>query len=127
MKKEMICIVCPIGCRISAEYEQNDLTNLTLSGNQCKRGKTYVLEELTHPTRAVSSTVVLEGSDAVRLPVKTDGAIPKQLMFDCMDQINRVRVQAPVRMGDVIIENVLGTGVNIVATRSFKSEDESSR
>jgi len=117
MKREMICIVCPKGCRLTVEAVGE---TVQVSGNTCPRGKEYGTRELTDPRRVVTSTVELLGGPFRRLPVKTDGAIPKKLIFACMEEINKVSVSVPVRAGDVLIENVLGTGVNVVAARTAK-------
>ena len=117
MKKEMICIVCPRGCRLTAGQEEG---RITVTGNSCPRGEEYAVNELTNPKRVITSTVQLEGAALCRLPVKTDGGIPKGRIRECMKEINRITVCAPVRAGEVLIPNVLGTGVNVVATRSFR-------
>ncbi len=111
---KMICIACPIGCHleVSADYK--------VTGNQCPKGEIYALNELKNPMRIVTSTVVITGGIHKRLPVRTQSEIPKALIMDCMVEINKVKVIAPVKMGDVIIKNVLNTGVDIIASRSMK-------
>ena len=115
--KELICIVCPRGCRIKAEVVDGKLLNI--DGNGCIRGKTYALNELTNPTRMVTSTVVIESEELKRLPVMTDKPISKDLIFKAIEEINKVVVKAPIKIGDVIIKNILSTDVNIVATRNI--------
>jgi len=115
MKKELVCIVCPIGCRLEVDVD-NDYE---VTGNQCKRGVVYGKKELVNPTRTITSTVVIEGGLANRLPVKTDIEIPKSMIFDIMKEIDKIRVKSPVTVGDILIENVLDTGSNIVASRSM--------
>lgn len=115
--QELICIVCPRGCQLKAEVENGKLT--FIEGNTCARGKTYALNELTNPTRMITSTVVIESEELKRLPVMTDKPISKNLIFDAMKEINNVRVKAPIKIGDVIIKNILSTDVNIVATRNI--------
>lgn len=117
MKRELVCITCPIGCRLTVTQIGDEIK---VVGNQCNRGIKYATEELTHPTRMIPTTVVIEESHLRRLPVRTEKPVPKDLIFKCMDEINRVKVKAPVKMGDVIIENILDTGVNIIATRSME-------
>ena len=114
MKQELTCIVCPIGCQLTIDNETYDV-----KGNRCQRGIVYAKKEITNPTRIVTSTVKITGGIYNRLPVKTDGEIPKELIFSVMDKINNVVVQSPVKMGEIIIPNVLNTGVNIVSTRSM--------
>lgn len=116
MIKKLICIVCPMGCEL-----QVDLTTNTVTGNTCKRGAIYGIEEVTHPTRVITSTVKLTNStELIRLPVKTKSAIPKELNFKCMAIINSLEVEAPIKVGEVIVENILGTGIDLVATRSVE-------
>ena len=115
--KNMICIVCPKGCHLSVD--DSDKSNLRVSGNACPRGKEYAIEELTAPKRMVTSTVVISGALHDRLPVKTAAPIPKGLIFEAVRALDGVRVSAPVKVGDVIVENVCGTGVDIIAARSM--------
>ena len=119
-KKEMTCIVCPIGCHVEI-WEENG--ELVVTGNQCPRGKTYAIKELTNPTRINPPTVVIEGAKLPRLPVKTAEPVPKEDIFKIMDIINQVKVKAPVKVGDIIIKDILGLGINIVATRSMEKAE----
>lgn len=116
MKKNLVCITCPIGCRLTVTHI-NDV--LEVEGNQCKRGIEYAKEELINPKRMIPTTVVIEKSHLRRLPVRTDKPVPKGDIFRCMDEINKIKVQAPIKMGDIIIKNILGLNVNIIATRSM--------
>jgi len=115
MIEKMICIACPIGCHIEVDVE-NDYA---VTGNQCKRGAIYGKKELTNPTRIVTSTIIIDGGLYNRLPVKTNGEIPKKIIFDVMKELDSIRVTSPVKMGDIIIKNVCNTGINIVASRSM--------
>jgi CxxC motif-containing protein len=115
-KRELTCIGCPMGCQITVELEGTEI--LSVKGNTCAIGDKYARNEVIHPERTVTSTVVVDGGDKPRCSVKTSGNIPKDKIFECMKLIDAVRVNAPVKIGDVIIENVLGTGVNVVATRN---------
>lgn len=113
-KRELTCIGCPMGCLVTVEMNGGQITNVT--GNTCKIGDTYARKEVTNPTRIVTSTVAIEGGTGPRLPVKTASDIPKSMIFTVMDEINRARARAPVKIGDVVVDNVAGTGVNVVAT-----------
>lgn len=119
-RKEITCIVCPIGCRLLVEKDDSKEEGYTVSGNQCRRGEAYGIKEMTNPTRVITSTVKIINGLLPRLPIKTDGSIPKDKIFKCMDEINKVVIEAPIKVGDIIISNVLDTGVNIVATRDMK-------
>lgn len=114
-KRDLVCVSCPIGCAITVELDDNGQV-LSVTGNTCKRGDSYARQECTHPERMLTSTVKVEGGRLPVVPVKSAKPIPKELLFDCMIEINKVTVQAPVKIGDVVLENILGTGVNIVAT-----------
>ncbi len=105
-----------MGCQITVELEGTEI--LSVTGNTCAIGDRYARNEVIHPERTVTSTVVVEGGEKPRVSVKTSGNIPKDKIFACMKEIDEVRVKAPVRIGDVIIADVLGTGVNVVATKN---------
>ena len=111
--KEIICITCPKGCHLKVDEE-----TFAVTGNSCPRGAVYGANELRNPVRVVTSTVIAEGS-VRRLPVKTDRPIPKDKMFQVMDEIARVRVKAPVAVGQILIPNVAGTDGNVVATKAL--------
>ena len=115
--KELICIVCPRGCQLKAKVENREL--IAISGNTCARGKTYALNELTNPTRMITSTVAIDSTELKRLPVMTDKPISKELIFEAMKEINKVKVKAPIKIGEVVIKNILDTDVNIIATRNI--------
>ncbi len=117
-KEEMICIVCPIGCHLEIEMDDDD-NILEITGNQCPRGDTYARKELTNPTRMLTSTVKIIGAMYERIPVITSQDIPKGKMFDVMKEIAKVTVEAPVVNKQVIIENVCELGVDIIASRSM--------
>ena len=113
MTKTLTCVACPLGCSITVEHEGAQVFSVT--GNTCKRGDAYARTEIVNPTRNISSTVKVIGGVHPVVPVKTSAPIPKTMIFDCMKEINAVSVNAPVRLGQVIISDVLGTGVDIVA------------
>ena len=112
MKRELTCIVCPMGCSLSVTMKDGEIQ---VTGNTCPRGKDYAIAECTAPTRTVTSTVKCENGSL--LPVKTDRPIPKEKIMECMKIINSVIAPLPVSVGDVIIENVFGS--NIVAAKNI--------
>ncbi len=116
--KEMICIVCPVGCHLSLVKVEDEWS---VRGNQCIRGVDYGILEGTNPTRQLTSTVTVEDGIFPRLPVRTNSPIPKDRIKDVMKEIISIKVKAPITMGAVIIENVLGLGVDIIASRSLAS------
>ncbi|MCH5353831.1 MAG: DUF1667 domain-containing protein [Acutalibacter sp.] len=120
--RELICIGCPLGCPLRVEV--NDaLEVLSVSGNTCKRGEEYGKREVTAPTRTVTSTVRVLGGKAPVIPVRTATDIPKEKIFDCMEEIRKAAIAAPVKIGDIVIENVAGTGVNLIASKAVGREE----
>ena len=119
MIRELTCIVCPKGCQLRVELDdQNKKNVLSVEGQTCKRGDKYAHDECTAPMRTLTTTAAVEGGGVV--PVKTDRVIPKEMMFECMKAVNAIRVPADAKLGDVVLENVLGTGANIVTTRNVQ-------
>ncbi len=114
MTRNLTCIVCPKGCSLTVELDGKNI--VSVSGHTCKRGEEYAINECTAPMRTLTTTVALVGGGVV--PVKTDKTVPKELLFECMEAVNAVKAPADVKLGDVIIENILGTGANLVATRN---------
>ncbi len=117
--RPLICIVCPLGCRLNIVKDDSQEKGYLIQGNKCQRGLDYAIEEMINPTRMLPTTVAIKGAILNRLPVRTAKPIPKELIMPCMEIIARVQVEAPVRLGDVVIENILDTGVDIVASRSM--------
>ena len=113
--KELICIVCPKGCHLHVDEENG----YAVTGNGCPRGAEYGHRELTAPTRVLTSTVRIAGARFPRCPVKTAGAVPKGKLFDIMAALDGVELTAPVHRGDVVLPDVCGTGVDVVATRDL--------
>ena len=112
---ELICITCPKGCHLRGDEEKG----FAVTGNSCPRGAEYGRNELQHPVRTVTSTVRIQGADLPRLPVKTDRPLAKEKIFDCMALLNTITADAPVHVGDVLAADILGTDVNIVATKTM--------
>ena len=116
MEVKLTCIACPMGCPLSVEMDGDKVINVT--GNTCPRGKVYGEKEVTNPTRIVTSTVKVSGGDSVMVSVKTKNDIPKGKIFDVVKALKDVESPAPVKIGDVVIADVAGTGVDIVATKN---------
>jgi len=113
--RELTCINCPLGCQLTVQIDGD---NISVSGNTCPRGEAYGKKEVIAPTRIVTSSVIIEGGTIERVSVKTASDIPKGKIMDIMKEIKAMRVKAPVHIGDVIISNVAGTGVDIVASKN---------
>ncbi len=116
MKRDLTCIVCPIGCQLSVTIENGVVTEVT--GNTCPRGKQYAIDECTNPVRTVTTTARTSSGGVI--PVKTDRPIPKDLMFECMREIDRSVVTLPAFIGGVVIENLLKTGANVIVTANME-------
>ncbi len=117
IKKELTCIGCPMGCPLTVEMEGTEVKSV--AGFTCKRGDVYARKEVTNPTRIVTSTVRVTGSALTHMvSVKTKEDIPKDKIFACVEALKNITVAAPVKIGDVILADVAGTGVDIIATKN---------
>lgn len=112
--REFICIRCPLGCNITVETDNGKILNI--SGNTCPRGADYVTKELTDPRRIVTSLVKVTGGERPVVSVKTAADIPKDRIWECVAELKRVVLEAPVHMGDVVLRNVCGTEIDVVST-----------
>ena len=113
-KRELTCINCPMGCLLTVTMEGDEIKEI--SGYTCPRGRTYAEKEVTNPTRVVTSTMKVIGGKHERVACKTASDIPKDKIFSVMEAINAAGVQAPVVIGEVLIQNVADTGVDVIAT-----------
>ena len=117
MKKEIICTVCPRGCHIQVEGQEGVVHSV--EGYACKRGLTYATNEFISPVRILTTLIKIQGHDNELLPVRSNQPIPKSKIFECMEVIKRASVCLPVKRYDIVVENVCGTGVDIVATKDL--------
>lgn len=115
--RDLICIGCPMGCMITVSMENGEVVSVT--GNTCKRGDTYARKEVTNPTRIVTSSVRVTDGVLPVVSVKTKEDIPKEKIADCMKALKEVTVKAPIHIGDVLLTDVAGTGVDIIATKEI--------
>ena len=118
--RELICIGCPLGCPLTVEMKGTEVVSVT--GNTCPNGDRYARKEVTDPRRTVTSTVRVLGGSLPVVSVKTAQDIPKNKIFDCMQELATIRVKAPVREGDVIVSNIANTGVSVIATKEIPTE-----
>ena len=112
-----LCIGCPLGCRLELDESQGEIVEVR--GNSCKKGEEFARQEHHDPRRLVTTTVAIEGARWPRVPVKTTAAVPKALVREVCAVLMGVQVHAPIAAGDTIVADVLGTGVDVVATRSM--------
>lgn len=115
--QKLICIGCPMGCHLEVEHLEGG--GWTSRGYQCRTGKDYAIQEVTDPRRMVTTTVEIKGARWKRLPVRTASAIPRDQVMDVCRALHQVTVEAPIRVGDVVLSGVLDTGIDIIATRSM--------
>ena len=114
--REMICIGCPLGCNLTVKI---DGTDIMVSGNNCANGERYAKNEVTNPVRIVTSTINVQNGKETRVSCKTENAIPKDKIFDCMNEIKKAHVNAQIQIGDILIKNVAETGINVIATKNI--------
>ena len=118
--RELICIGCPLGCPLTVEMKGTEVVSVT--GNTCPNGDRYARKEVTDPRRTVTSTVRVLGGILPVVSVKTAQDIPKNKIFDCMQELATIRVKAPVQEGDVIVSNIADTGIPVIATKEIPAE-----
>lgn len=118
--KKITCVICPIGCDIEVDIDNKNISQIR--NNKCKRGYDYASAEVLNPVRILTSTVKIGKKNGIknRLAVKSDKPIPKTLLLDCMKVIKNTEISKPVKMGDIIISDILGTGADIIATRTME-------
>ena len=119
MLRTFTCIMCPQGCEITAEGSD---APKSITGNKCRRGHEYVEQELVNPMRNIATSILVEGGEMPLASVRLSAPIPKAKIFDVMNEIRKVKRTAPVHEGEVVIENVLGLGSNVIVTRTVEAE-----
>ena len=116
-KIELICIGCPLGCNLTVDMDGSEVVEV--KGNTCKKGKEYINQELTNPKRNISSSVKVINGDLDIVSVRLNGSIPKDKIFEVMDEIKNITVDAPVKIGDIIKNNILNLNVDLIATKNI--------
>lgn len=120
MEKNLICIGCPLGCSMSIILEDKKVSKVT--GNSCSKGEKYAKKEMIDPRRIVTATIRIINGEIPLLSVKTREDIPKNKIFDCINELNNTIVDAPIKVGDTILENICNTGIDIIATKTVHSK-----
>jgi CxxC motif-containing protein len=120
MKKEMICIGCPMGCYLSVDYIGTTIADV--SGNRCKVGLEYAEKEISNPERTLTTTVKVKHGHLPLVSVRTNKSIPKSRILDAMNLLAKIEVEAPIKIGELIVQNIFNTGVNIVATKNISKK-----
>ncbi|EGS31789.1 MULTISPECIES: DUF1667 domain-containing protein [Megasphaera] len=116
--KQMNCIMCPMGCLLTVTLTDGAVTDV--KGNTCPRGEIYAHQELTNPQRMLTSTVSVQGGVLALLPVVSKTTLPKGKILECANELRNISVEAPIKTGDVIVSNILGLGVDIIASRDME-------
>ena len=112
--KNLICIGCPLGCRLTASLEDGKV--LSVVGQTCPHGEEYARKECTAPERTVTGTAAILGSRLPVIPVRTEHEVPKSKVMEVAAEMSRMTLQAPIAIGQTVCENICGTGVNLIAT-----------
>lgn len=113
---KLVCINCPRGCHLEVENINGEIK---VSGNSCPRGEQYAINEMTNPLRTVTTTIAIESDTYERLPVITSLPVPKDKVMDVVKSLKDVKVKAPIKLGDVIVSNVLGLSSDIIASKTI--------
>jgi CxxC motif-containing protein len=112
----LTCVLCPVGCEL--EVRKNDAGELDVRGSQCDKGAPFAVEEVLRPRRNLATSVPIRGTAARMVSVRLSGPVPREMIFPILEEIGKLRPEAPVQRGQVLVANVLGAGVDVVATRS---------
>jgi CxxC motif-containing protein len=112
----LTCVLCPVGCEL--EVWRDEAEELRIQGNQCDKGVPFAVEEVLRPKRNLATSVPVKGTEAKMVSVRLSGPVPREMVFPILAEISRLRPEAPVRRGEVLMADVLGTGVDVIATRT---------
>lgn len=115
--RELICIGCPMGCAMTVAVESG--TVVSVEGHTCKRGDEYARREVIAPTRMLTTTLPVANGERPTVPVKTNGEVPKLMLLDCARALSTVKLPAPIKAGEIVVSNILGTGVDIIAVKNI--------
>jgi len=112
----LTCVLCPVGCEL--EVWRDEAGELRIQGYQCDKGVPFAVEEVLRPKRNLATSVPVKGTEAKMVSVRLSGPVPREMVFPILAEISRLRPEAPVRRGEVLMADVLGTGVDVIATRT---------
>jgi len=112
----LTCVLCPVGCEL--EVRKDEAGELDVQGNQCDKGLPFAVEEILHPKRNLATSVPVRGTEAKMVSVRLSDRVPREMIFPVLAEIAKLRPEVPVRRGQVLITDVLGTGVDVIATRT---------
>ena len=112
----LTCVLCPVGCEL--EVRRDEAGELDVRGNQCDKGAPFAVEEILHPKRNLATSIPVRGTASKMVSVRLSGPVPREMIFPILAEIARLRPEAPFSRGQVLITDVLGTGVDVIATRT---------
>jgi CxxC motif-containing protein len=118
MKENLICIRCPMGCMLEINYEENRI--ISVSGNRCQNGVKHAEKELFSPERIITTTVRMRDGIIPLLPVKTAAPVPKTMTFRIIEELSKLEITHEIKIGDIVYENILNTGINVVSCRTIQ-------
>lgn len=121
MTSKIICTVCPNGCEMGVI--ESEVENYKIEGYKCEKGREYAEQEIENPSRIITTTIKIKNGLIKRLPVRSESAVPKNKIFQVMVKIRDIEIEAPIEQGDIVIENVLDMGINIIASKSISKID----
>jgi CxxC motif-containing protein len=114
----LTCVLCPVGCEL--DVGRDAAGGLEVKGNQCEKGIPFAEEEVLHPRRNLATSVPIKGTAVKMVSVRLSGTVPREMLFPILAEIAKLRPESPIRRGQVLIVNVLGSGVDVIATRTVK-------
>jgi CxxC motif-containing protein len=120
VKRKMTCITCPIGCLLEVEYNLTKKEIISLKGNQCKKGHKFAQDEIFDPKRILTTTVKINSKFFKRLPIRSNVPAPKDMIEKMVKEIRKLKIILPVKMGDILAENFMDTGVNIISSTTIE-------
>lgn len=121
MNKHIKCIICPIGCSILVDFDKETKEIISFSGNDCKRGIKFIEEEVVRPSRLLTTTIEINSKICCRLPVRSNVLIPKEKMQEMVREVKKIRINIPVKMGQIIKEDFMDSGIKILSCATFNS------
>ncbi len=116
MNKKIKCIACPVGCDVLVEFEDRTKEIISFTGNECKRGARFIKEEIKSPMRLLTTTIKTDSKDFPRLPVRSSVPVPKEKMMEIIRQVKKIKASLPVKSGQVLFKNIMGTGADIISS-----------
>ena len=119
MKNKITCILCPLGCMLRIRIKNE---NFNISGNECKKGEKYAIQESTMPLRILTTTILIDNGEHILLPVRSEKGIHKDLIVKCIRELSKIRIKAPIKCKDIVYKNILNTGIDIIASRDINKK-----